>query len=95
MPEMAGTSREEVDMKQLQALSGDTGFVVRTRRPVAPSYACATPTAWAGPGSDVTGAASFAAAPPLSTAGHLSHLGANGRMTVTTTVRRRPPETPT
>lgn len=82
-------------MKQLQALSGDTGFVVRTRRPVAPSYACATRAAWTGLGSGVTVATSFAAAPSLSAGGHLAHLGANGRMTITATVRRRPPETPT
>lgn len=83
-------------MKQLlQALSGDAGSVVRTRRPAAPSYACDPRAAWTGLGFDTTGLTSFAGATSPAAEGHLAHLGANGRMAITATVRRRPPETPT
>ncbi len=82
-------------MKQLaHTPTSDAAFVVPARRPASP-YACAPRAAWKGLGSDVTGLTSFAGATSPVTEGHLSHLGANGRMAITNGARRRPPETPT
>lgn len=82
-------------MKQLlHPLSSDAAFFVPARRPAFPS-SCAPRAAWIGLGSDTTGLTSTKGATSPATEALFTHLGANGRMVITTDARRRPPETPT